>query len=111
MSGITLTTNEQTRATRTARSKIILYKRHGDQMKIAIISSQAGSLINFRGPLLVKMKQHGHEIIALAPNHDAKTCDWLKAHGIVPVNFQLARTGMNPFKDAISTVELARLLR
>jgi glycosyltransferase involved in cell wall biosynthesis len=80
-------------------------------MKISIISNFAWSLLNFRGPLLVEMVGRGHDVSAFAPDHDEGTRAWLRDRGIVPVDFDLARTGMNPFKDAASLLELRHLLR
>lgn len=79
-------------------------------MKISIISNFASSLINFRGPLLVEMVRRGYDVLAFAPDHDDATRVWLEANGIVPVDFNLARTGMNPARDAASLLELRRLL-
>ncbi|MBW7939337.1 MAG: glycosyltransferase family 1 protein, partial [Candidatus Omnitrophica bacterium] len=39
-------------------------------MKIAIITNEAASLLNFRGPLMADMVAAGHEVLALSPDHD-----------------------------------------
>lgn len=80
-------------------------------MKISIISNFAASLLNFRGPLLIEMVRRGHDVLAFAPDHDDATRAWLRANGITPVDFTLARTGMNPLRDAASALQLRRLLR
>ncbi|MCF8708910.1 glycosyltransferase family 4 protein [Rhizorhapis sp. SPR117] len=80
-------------------------------MKISVISNFASSLLNFRGPLLLEMVRRGHEVLAFAPDHDEATRAWLRANGIVPIDFNLARAGMNPIRDAASLLDLRRLLR
>lgn len=39
-------------------------------MKIMLISSDTKSLIDFRGDLMIQMKEKGHEIIAVAPENE-----------------------------------------
>ncbi|MGV7121194.1 glycosyltransferase family 4 protein [Sphingopyxis sp. 550A] len=80
-------------------------------MKISVISNFASSLLNFRGPLLIEMVRRGYEVLAFAPDHDDASRAWLRDNGVVPVDFGLARTGMNPLKDAASLLNLRRLLR
>src|SRR3546814_531182 len=57
------------------------------------------------------MARSGHDVLAFAPDHDDATRAWLRANGITPIDFSLARAGMNPVKDATSLLELRRLLR
>ncbi len=76
-----------------------------------MISNQAGSLVNFRGPLIQAMVACGHEVLALAPDYDPRTRLAVKALGAEPVDYHLSRTGLNPFRDARDFVFLVRLLR
>src|SRR3546814_7349674 len=57
------------------------------------------------------MARSCHDVLAFAPDHDDATRAWLRANGITPIDFSLARAGMNPVKDATSLLELRRLLR
>lgn len=80
-------------------------------MKIAVISNAAGSLLNFRGPLLAEMRRRGHDILAFAPDHDATTRGALRKMGVEPVDYRISRTGTNPLADMAAVLELCKLLR
>jgi len=80
-------------------------------VRIAIVSSQAFSLFNFRGPLIRELVQSGLEVCALAPDYDETSRNIVRSLGARPIAFDLSRTGINIFKDIISTVALAKKLR
>lgn len=80
-------------------------------MKIAVISNHAPALENFRGPLLAEMVKRGHKVLAFAPNHDEQTRAAMQALGVQPVDYPLARTGLNPFKDMNTIIQLSWLLK
>ncbi len=71
-------------------------------MKIAMISNQAQAMVNFRGALIVEMREQGHDIIAIAPDYDSKTRAKIVALGAVPLDFSLSRTGMNPVREILA---------
>lgn len=77
----------------------------------AIISSQAFSMLNFRGPLIRDLVSAGVQVHALAPDYDDELRQKIQTLGANPVDFQLTRTGMNPVRDGIDTLRLAALLR
>ncbi|WP_448581194.1 glycosyltransferase family 4 protein [Thermaurantiacus sp.] len=79
--------------------------------RIAFISNTAESIVNFRGPLIRDMVGLGHEVIALAPDHDASTLDALNRMSCVSGSFSLSRTGMNPAQDVKTIISVARALR
>lgn len=79
--------------------------------RIAMISSQAFSLSNFRGPLICDLVSAGVEVYALAPDYDCSQRAVLRTLGAVPVDFSLSRTGMNPLRDGFDVLRLAMLLR
>lgn len=81
------------------------------KLRVAVIGNQAFSLINFRGSLIRAMVEKGHEVLALAPNYDEKTKERIKALGAVPIDYYLSRTGLNPFQDAYTFLQLFFLLR
>lgn len=68
-------------------------------MKIVVIGSFADSLVKFRGPLLKRMADAGHEVHALAPNLSTGIVDQIEAWGVSIHEIELQRTGMNPFGD------------
>lgn len=80
-------------------------------MKIAVISNQAGSMLNFRGPLLAELGRQGHEVLAFAPDFDKETRSALAALGAQPVDFSMSRSGMNPLREMAVIFELRSLLR
>jgi glycosyltransferase involved in cell wall biosynthesis len=78
---------------------------------IAIITSQAFSLVNFRGPLIRDLVACQVKVYALAPDFNDELRHTILVLGAQPVDFSLARTGMNPLRDGLDTIRLALLLR
>ncbi|MBA4384751.1 MAG: glycosyltransferase family 1 protein [Anaerolinea sp.] len=79
--------------------------------KIAVIGNQALSLINFRGLLIKEMVSRGHHVFALAPDYTPESRAAVTAFGATPVDISLARTGMNPVRDMIDLLRMAKQLR
>ena len=79
--------------------------------RVAFISNQAFSLVNFRGDLIKALAESGVEVFALAPDFDEEFRRQVIALGAQPVDYPMARTGMNPIKDFSSFLQLALLLR
>lgn len=80
-------------------------------MKIAVISNQAQSMLNFRGPLLAALHRQGHEVLAFAPDFDSEMRSALAALGALPVDFVMSRSGVNPIREMAVIFELRSLLR
>jgi glycosyltransferase involved in cell wall biosynthesis len=80
--------------------------------KVLVIAGHSGSLINFRGPLLKKLRDNGHSVWVAAPglSEDVSTQHTLASLGITGRDVFLSRTGVNPFADLRSLVELVRLM-
>jgi len=76
--------------------------------RIAIITSQAFSLINFRGPLIREMVRRGHEVAAIAPDHSISTEEGLRLLGAEPINAWISRAGRNPVSDLYSQIVLTK---
>lgn len=81
------------------------------KLRVVVIGNQAFSLINFRGSLIRAMVEKGHEVVALAPDYNDKTKNQIKALGAVPKDYYLSRTGLNPFQDIYTFLQLFFLLR
>lgn len=79
--------------------------------KLAIISSQAFSIVNFRGPLIVELVRRGVTVYALAPDYDEGLRRRVAELGAIPVDYRLARAGVNPVRDAVAVWDLTRTLR
>ncbi|MEH6660525.1 MAG: glycosyltransferase family 4 protein [Parasphingorhabdus sp.] len=82
-------------------------------MRFVIIAGFAGSLLNFRGPLLQALLARGHEVHAIAPGLDAESAEaeQLRDMGISPHDVIMDRTGLSPMADLRLLIALARLLR
>ena len=80
-------------------------------MRLALVTSQAFSLSNFRGPLIVAMVARGVEVFAIAPDHDDQTRKSMLTLGATPMDIAFDRAGMNPLSDVMGAVRLAILLR
>ena len=78
---------------------------------IAIISSQAFSLINFRGTLIKALHNRNVRIYALAPDYSHESREHVTTLGATPVDFQLTRTGLNPLLDLRDFCRLIFILR
>ena len=78
---------------------------------LAIISSQAFSLVNFRGRLICDLVAQGDQVYALAPDYTDDFRVQVRALGAIPVEFTLTRTGMSPWRDLLSMAKLTVLLR
>jgi glycosyltransferase involved in cell wall biosynthesis len=80
-------------------------------VKVAVVGAYAGSLVGFRGEMLGSMVANGHDVLALAPEDDTRVRAALDAMGVAFATVPLDRTGINPFRDAVAAVSLARTLR
>ena len=78
---------------------------------LAIISSQAFSVVNFRGPLIRALVLSGARVYALAPDYDEAIRQQVIAMGAEPVDFELSRAAINPARDIVDTFRLTQLLR
>ncbi len=78
---------------------------------LALISNQAFSLLNFRGPLIQALVAKGVRVYALAPDYDDQVRQKIMALGAEPVDYTLTRAGMNPWQDCLDTLRLAFVLR
>lgn len=79
--------------------------------RLALISSQAFSIINFRGPLVRSMVSRGVTVYAFAPDFDEVSRTAVRKLGAVPVDCMMSRTGMNPLGDFVDFLRLAVQLR
>jgi glycosyltransferase involved in cell wall biosynthesis len=68
-------------------------------------------MVTFRGDMLRSMVEHGHEVLAVAPEDDPEVRAALAAMGVRYRSAPIHRTSMNPVRDGGSTVALARLFR
>ncbi|MCA8909932.1 MAG: glycosyltransferase family 4 protein [Rhodospirillaceae bacterium] len=79
--------------------------------RLVIISGQAFSLYNFRGPLIRDIVARGWEVRAIAPDYDGEVRAAVRSLGATPVDCRLSRTGINPLADVLDCVRMVLLLR
>lgn len=80
-------------------------------VRLALITSYAQSICNFRASLVRDLVGRGVRVYALAPDYDAEIRAAVMALGAEPIDCSLSRVGMNPLRDAVDMVRLTRLLR
>jgi glycosyltransferase involved in cell wall biosynthesis len=78
---------------------------------LAMVTSEAYSLSNFRGPLIRELVDRGVTIYALAPDFRDDTRAAVARHGAIPVDISLNRAGLHPLRDLADLARLARCLR
>ena len=80
-------------------------------MRIAVLGGAARDLVNFRGHLLSEMARAGHTVYGIAPGGTPEVRAELERLGATYLPIRLDRTGLNPFKDLRSLVQLWALFR
>ena len=78
---------------------------------LALITANAQTLRLFRTHLIAALVARGVRVLALAPNFDDDSRALVRSLGAEPVDCRLQRTGLNPVRDVLDTLHLARLLR
>lgn len=71
--------------------------------RMAIVSNQAFSIVNFRGDLIRDLVLRGVEVFAFAPDYDERTEYQIRALGATPVTVGMDRVGLSPI-SAIRTI-------
>jgi glycosyltransferase involved in cell wall biosynthesis len=86
----------------------------GEQTKaqtVVLFGAYAPSLITFRGPLIREMVRRGHRVFALAPDIGAEDGRGISALGATPVEIELGRGSLNPFRALSTARKFGSLLR
>jgi len=78
---------------------------------IAIVSSQAFSIVNFRASLIEALVRTGAKVYAFAPDYTDGLRGKVTALGAIPIDYELSRTSIDPVKDLRAIIELRRNLR
>jgi glycosyltransferase involved in cell wall biosynthesis len=83
------------------------------RQRVFILAGLAGSLLNFRGPLLREMVARGHTVITAAPadDHTDEVVEALSKMGVRFVAVPMARGGLNPWQDLQSYRALVKSFR
>ncbi|SIR46626.1 glycosyltransferase family 4 protein [Halanaerobium kushneri] len=79
--------------------------------RLVIISNISTSLINFRGELIKKWIDLGYEVYTLAPGYNDNHKEILESWKAKTVEYNLNRSGLNPFKDLKSLINLSNKIK
>lgn len=77
---------------------------------LALILPYANSIVDFRGALIREIVSRRHRVVVLAPDFDTKTREAVQGLGAETLDYPLARTGMNPWRDLKSLLALGQQL-
>jgi len=73
---------------------------------IFIIGTTASNLFLFRKDFILSCIQNGHKVFALVSEYDDYWLDKIKNLGADVITYKLSRSGLNPFNDIKSMLEL-----
>jgi glycosyltransferase involved in cell wall biosynthesis len=79
-------------------------------MKIVVLGNYTKALVLFRGPLIKRLIDLGHTVIAYAPEEDPKTADELRSMGAEFRRLPFDRAGTSVFRDLLFMLRLWRIL-
>jgi glycosyltransferase involved in cell wall biosynthesis len=79
--------------------------------RVVVFGSYAPSLTNFRGPLIREMARAGHRVFAMAPGLTKEISDKIQALGGIPVEIDLGRGSLNPFRALATTRQFRASIR
>lgn len=79
--------------------------------RVVVFGSYAPSLTNFRGPLIREMARAGHRVFAMAPGLTDEIKNQVGALGGIPVEIDLGRGSLNPFRALATTRQFRASLR
>lgn len=82
-----------------------------EKKRILIIASSAGSIVWFRGDFIKCLIENGYEVFTASPDYTKEDYEKLCAMGAIPVEFMLQRTGLDPFKDFKSIMQLKSIIK
>ncbi|WP_422682082.1 glycosyltransferase family 4 protein [Candidatus Methylopumilus universalis] len=74
---------------------------------MAFVTSNAFTLVNFRGPLIKELINKKVEVFAFAPDFDDFTRTQVSLLGAIPVDSHITRSNFTPFKDFFSIIKLS----
>jgi glycosyltransferase involved in cell wall biosynthesis len=82
-----------------------------EKPSIAIITSQAFSLVNFRGALIRHLVSEGARVYAFAPDYTDRMKTSVSGLGAIPVDYSSQRARIQPWRDTLRAALLAAKLR
>lgn len=82
-----------------------------EKKNILIVASVSMSLTHFRGDFIIDLIKNNFRVFTAAPSYSDEIRSQLVSLGATPLEFKLQRTGLNPFKDLMSVLELRKLIK
>lgn len=80
-------------------------------MKIVIIGTLPSSLVNFRGQFISNLSKRGHTVVACASGATQNDIEKIQRLGAKYVDYNVERSGLNPFKDVMCLWSLYRIFK
>lgn len=79
-------------------------------MKIVIIGTTAFTLLKFRSDLILSLVQDEHTVYALSVDYTLEQKQQVESLGAHPIDYNLSNSGLNPFADLKTVLQLKKLL-
>ena len=79
--------------------------------KIVLIGNTAGTLLNFRKELIIRLVDLGHIVYCVVSDYTSETKVSVKNLGAIPIDSTLNSKGINPIADIKATIKLSRILK
>ena len=81
-------------------------------MNICLIAQNASPAFSiFRKDFIKFLVSQGHVVYAFAIDYTDESREIVKSFGAIPFDYQLNKTGLNPFSDLINTLRLSKSLQ
>ncbi len=80
-------------------------------MRIAILCTNISYLLNFRRQLIDEIRARRHDVVIIAPDHDASSRKELEKLGVRQEHYRLERSGTTLSAEARVVAELYRIMR
>ncbi len=78
---------------------------------LALIGTDSAAILNFRGTLIQRLVNDGHNVYVFASNYDPASKEQIRCLGAIPIDNPVNRSSLNPFADLIGCFKLAGILR
>ncbi len=78
--------------------------------KIFFIGTTASNLYLFRKDFIISCINKGHQVYALVSEYDDAWLEKIKSLGVEVIMYELSRSGLNPFKDLKTLLQLKKII-
>ena len=77
-----------------------------NKSKIILVGNTDTSFINFRTDLMCDLINNGHEVYAFISEFKPEGIKKIENMGVRPIIYKMSRSGINPFSDLLSLLQL-----